>query len=123
MACFFDPYYYFVRLKDYVLYLIIREKRMQERDEMDVKLNKYFSNRRYFLGYLKHLFKTSNLKEIESIAIGFGPLTFWRKKVFSAELSLKVSNILSRLSQNKGLSFLKIFANRWVFCLKTANEI
>ena len=42
---------------------------------------------------------------------------------FSAELSLKVSNILSRLSQNKGLSFLKIFANRWVFCLKTANEI
>ncbi|MDW7679969.1 MAG: class I SAM-dependent methyltransferase [bacterium] len=113
-----DPYYYFNRSFQFLLYKIKRKKKgvknsIQESDFGD---NKNFTNKRYIKKQFYNMFKKHKLQEVGIISLGFGPVTFWRKELFSREFSTKFNQYLENLCQIKYFSFLNNFPNRWVVC-------
>lgn len=115
-----DPYYYLVR----AVQLLVRKSpffRNREHENLspdDFESNRRFANRRYYYGQLSNLFERNNLTHVDVAAIAFGPLTFWGKPLLPLATSIRISRFAQRLAQKRLLSFLKLFANRWVFCLR-----
>jgi ubiquinone/menaquinone biosynthesis C-methylase UbiE len=115
----FDPVYY-VRGIRYVIHLLAGKKSATGAapDSSDVGTNQMFSNRRYFFGQLRKVFRESGLESVDVRCIGFGPLTFWRKPVLPERMALSLSDRLDRASAKSGLGWLAVFSNRWVISLK-----
>jgi len=117
-----DPVYY-LRIFQLIIHKLKTKKRnsRQVSDERDLEKNSDFSNRRYLYWQIRNIFRKIIPARIESIPISYGPLTLFRKEFLPLTLSIKLSNIVQRLSCKRGFGFLKIFANRWIFCLKKTN--
>jgi ubiquinone/menaquinone biosynthesis C-methylase UbiE len=112
-----DPYYYFVRAAQY-LARVRRGKRYEDLSPDDFESNRRFANRRYYYGQLSSLFENNGLTQVGVAAIAFGPLTLWGKPLLSLATSIRISRFVQRLAQKRYLAFLKVLANRWVFCLR-----
>lgn len=115
----FDPVYYF-RGVNYVIRHFTRKKSVTggEPDASDVGSNQMFSNRRYFLGKLRRIFRESRMTTVEVRCIGFGPLTFWRRPILPERMEFSLSDRLDNGSKKSGLGWLAYFSNRWVISLK-----
>jgi ubiquinone/menaquinone biosynthesis C-methylase UbiE len=121
---FLDPYYFFVRAIQYLRYKspFRKVKIIEARSSNDFNLNDTFVNRRYYFGQLSGLFRLHCLSKVDLAGIGFGPITFWLKKLLPDPLSIRISRFIQRMSRIKCFSFLNIFANRWVICLKKQGD-
>ena len=108
----FDPYYYLHHGFTYVWNKIFRNG---NKESEFTGLKEY---RRYFAWKLYNLFKDFNFKILEIKTIGFGPMTFWKKEFIPYRQSLKISQLLEKLSSKSFLHFFRIFANHWVICLQ-----
>lgn len=111
-----DPYYYLNRL-----FTVLYEKAFRRRNIIreSVGLNGY---RRYFAWRLQSLFNKFNLQILESVNVGFGPLTFWKKEFIPAKHSIRMSQILEKISHRRSFTFLKTFTNHWVLCLQKIQD-
>jgi ubiquinone/menaquinone biosynthesis C-methylase UbiE len=103
-----DPYYIFR------IFLKIIGKEKQSSDdgfgEKDI--------RRYSLTQLRNLFHHEDLREIQSIITSFGPLRFWRKEILPVKTSIRISEILRKLSERKICSGLKHVGNQIILILR-----
>ena len=109
-----DPYYYFNRSFQFLLY---KTKRANNRTnnsirESDFGDNKNFTNKRYLKKQFSNMFKKHKLQEVGLVPLGFGPVTFWRKKLFSHKFSTKVNRYLENLCTKKNKSFLNNFTKK-----------
>lgn len=111
----FDLYYYVCRLLPYFRHRLFGNKKSSG---PDFGRNKNFSNRRYFMWQLKNEINSHNMIEVEICAVGFGPVTLWRKEFIPVQYSIKISDFCEKAANGRCLSLLKIFANRWVYCFK-----
>jgi SAM-dependent methyltransferase len=115
-----DPYYIIWRLPKYFWFKVskIFRKRKKRAVSSDFRKNTDFSNRRYFLKRFKLKCNQHNLFDVYTHSVGFGPITFWRKEIFTLELSVKINNFFERLESKSYFRNINSFASRWVFCLK-----
>jgi ubiquinone/menaquinone biosynthesis C-methylase UbiE len=111
----FDPYYYACRVLPYFRHRLFGNKKSSDRD---VGKNKNFSSRRYFMWQLNKEIKSQSLIKVGIYAVGFGPMTIWRKEFIPVQYSIKISDFCERAANDRCLSLLKIFANRWVYCFQ-----
>jgi ubiquinone/menaquinone biosynthesis C-methylase UbiE len=111
LAMLFDPYYYFHGIS------FLKKKR--ERDRGGEKSSVTIENfRRYFFWRLPRLFGSHNLSIVETISIGFGPLTFWLKEALNEKCSLLLRQYLAKQASRSFLRMMRVLANHWVICLK-----
>jgi ubiquinone/menaquinone biosynthesis C-methylase UbiE len=115
-----DPYYYFVRAVQFLVRKapLWRRRRSEELSPDDIETNRTFANRRYYYGQLSKLFERHDLTQVGVAAIAFGPLTFWRKPLLPLPLSIRISRFIQRATLKPSCTVLKVFANRWVICLR-----
>jgi SAM-dependent methyltransferase len=118
-----DPYYYLVRGVQFIVQKssLGRKGGSKTLSPVDLRSNSTFANRRYYYGQLSDLLERNNLMQVGIAGIGFGPMTFWRKKLFPDSASMSISRFIQRIALKKYFAFLKIFANRWVICLRNGN--
>jgi ubiquinone/menaquinone biosynthesis C-methylase UbiE len=116
---FIDPYYY-LRRAPFFLQRLIRKRGMNytELSSTDIGKNLTFRDRRYFYGQLNPLFVRNRLVVRDIVPIGYGPITVWRRELFSKSFTLRAANFLENMASRKGLGFLKAFADRWVILLR-----
>jgi ubiquinone/menaquinone biosynthesis C-methylase UbiE len=116
-----DPFYY-IRALEFLLFRLSKKiiNRPRVVDPTDFSTNQWFSNRRYRHGQLGRMFRELRLKPIETASIGFGPLTFWRRNIFTHPFTLSLSDFVDEASRRRGLRWLNYFANRWVLCVRKA---
>lgn len=112
-----DPYYYFNRGLKYLFYKMVKSRIKHVKPE-EFLTNDTFKDRRYYYRQLFGLFKKYHLKVIKTISLGYGPMTFWRKELFSSSFSIKLSKYLEIKNQRQYPSILRLVPNRWVICLK-----
>lgn len=118
---FLDPYYYFSAIKHIKRKLFKSVgSNIENSQTTRFKTNEDFSNRKYFYWQLNKFFRINSLSKLENRAIGYGPISFGRKPIFSYNLNEKLSNFGERLVNGKIILFrpFRIFANRWVYCLR-----
>jgi ubiquinone/menaquinone biosynthesis C-methylase UbiE len=105
-----DPYYY--------MHGISFLKKKRERDRGGEKSPVSVENfRRYLYWRLPRFFDLFNLKMVETIPIGFGPLTLRMKEFISEKYSLKIRRFIEKQAA-RGLFPVKLISNHWVICLK-----
>jgi hypothetical protein len=114
---FFDPVY-IIRLIEFFVSRFhgMTHKASRRFTKYDYTANRVFASRRYHLGQLDGIFSTHKYELLGTAAVGYGPFTFLKRQVFSASLSIKLSNLLQTASQKKVLKWLLFFGNRWVYC-------
>ncbi len=117
-----DPYY-LKRLFQYVLIKSGLRRNEQRSTNPDVSANIDFKNKRFRLGKLKKIFNSNGFSIIEFKSISFGPISFFLKPILPLQLNIQISNCFEKLSNEKGLTFIKRFANRWVFELKKSEAL
>jgi len=74
--------------------------------------------RRYSLPKLKNLFQKYNLHEVRSMVTSFGPWRFWRKEILPVTASIRISEIMRKLSERKICSGLKYVGNQLIVILQ-----
>ncbi len=112
-----DPYIYFVKgLK----YLTKKKSNPYLQDEKlsEISTNENFANKRYSLRKIKKLFSDNGYEILSVHPIGFGPLTFFNKKILPLSTSLKLNDFINKLVKKNAPKLLNHLPNRWVFCLK-----
>ncbi len=121
LNAWFDPYYYLRRGPQYVCRKLCAPSKHDPWQAhagksgpraLDDILRKYRRNE------LSGLLQEYNLIETGCMGVGYGPLTFWRRPVFSTERSLRISRRIEEMASRRGLSLICDFANHWVLCLK-----
>lgn len=115
---FLTDLYYIKRLFQYFLYKIRLIKPNQKTVSSDVSANLDFRNKRFKLRKLIKIFNSNGFKVDDIKSVSFGPISFLLKPIFSLQKNIRISSRLEIMSNDKGYSFLKKFANRWVFKLK-----
>ncbi|HEY6906148.1 MAG TPA: hypothetical protein VI230_01685, partial [Ignavibacteriaceae bacterium] len=115
-----DPYYYLVRIWQYVFVNLGLKKKKNEHLK-GYSTNESFTNKRYSLNRLKSIVRKSGLQLKEYASLGFGPLTLWQKEFVPLKTSLKISDFLERHSSKHNGTLLNKFPNRWV--IYTQKEI
>jgi len=110
LAVVLDPYYYFHGIR----FLKKRRDRDRKNERSSLSIENY---RRYVFWRFRRLFSPFNLRILETVSIGFGPLTFWLKEVIRETWSLMIRHSLTKLAA-RGVLPIKTFANHWVICLK-----
>lgn len=73
-------------------------------------------DKKYLLWQVRSSLDKYQLRPVEIVGFGFGPLTFWSKQLASDEISVHISNKLNTMTER--CSFLKVFCNRWAFVVK-----
>jgi 2-polyprenyl-3-methyl-5-hydroxy-6-metoxy-1,4-benzoquinol methylase len=76
------------------------------------------SKKRYFRRDVPALVKAHPLVIRETIGFGYGPFTVVNKSVLPDRVSIALSTAFTKLSQRRHLSWLSVFANRWVVVLE-----
>jgi ubiquinone/menaquinone biosynthesis C-methylase UbiE len=110
-----DPYYYLVKIVKYMLKKCLRRGKDIS---YDFGKNDSFINRRYYHGQINKLLQQNKLQLLDSEGIGYGPLTFFRKEILPDSISSRISELLEQVADRKQFNFFRVFANRWVICLK-----
>lgn len=115
-----DPYYWFVRGVKYIFRNTGKTKAGLKAEETPTQIstNSNFSNKRYSCWQLEKTLKEAGLVAVDWVSLGYGPFTLFKKKVFSEERSLKISDLLEKTFQRRTPKTGRCFANRWVICLK-----
>lgn len=116
----FDPYYWVVRATKYCT-LNSSSKRTGARSQGEpsqISSNANCTNKRYSYRQLVALLADSSLVPVEVVGLGYGPFTLCRKKLFSEDMSKKISDTLERMFRKVLPGDGKYVANRWVVCLK-----
>jgi 2-polyprenyl-3-methyl-5-hydroxy-6-metoxy-1,4-benzoquinol methylase len=120
----FDPYYYFVRLPSYIIRSF--KKRSSNKNPSigpDYDRNLDFKNKRYRINQLNHILEDHSFEIDDIIAVGYGPLTIFKKRIFSLAKSLQFSNSITEFVNKRNIKFLKTYANRWIYyAKKTKNK-
>jgi len=115
LAMLFDPYYY---LQGFI-FLWKKVFRDGNNGNESVNIDDF---RRYFVWQLPVLFRSFNLRILEVINIGFGPMTIWKKEIMPEKFSLRVSQLLEKLVTKRSFFLLKAVANHWVVCLQKLQD-
>lgn len=114
-----DPYYYLNRGLKYIFYKMYTEKsNAGPLKPEDFGTNDTFRSRRYYYGQLNGLFDINGFYDRKTVGVGFGPVTFWRREILPASISIKISDFFESLARKRFLAAMSFFANRWVICLK-----
>jgi ubiquinone/menaquinone biosynthesis C-methylase UbiE len=120
-----DPYYYLNRGMKFVLQKIKNNRSKNQKvikQENDFSTNDNFCNKRYFRAQALKLFKKYRFHEVDSVSLGFGPPTFWKKHIYSYKTSISITESFEKLSRNKSFSFMNYLPNRWVICQQKSNN-
>lgn len=115
LSILLDPYYYTKCLCTYFLQLLIGDRKKSK----SVTIDNY---RRYFAWRLGIIFRKYTLEVLESVNVGFGPLTLWKHEFISENRSIRISNFLEKLSEGWLFNFLKNVVNHWVICLQKIKD-
>lgn len=113
---FLDPYFY-IEAGRLVKRKLFAGKRKRQDGSVRVG-NQAFDTRKYFYNQLKPLFAAHNLSEIKTVALGFGPLTYFKKQILTGRSFLLISGSLEKMAGLKIFRFLNFFTNHWVVYLK-----
>jgi ubiquinone/menaquinone biosynthesis C-methylase UbiE len=115
-----DPYYYLVRGPRLIMHKlgIGPSKSLMNNQERDFKFNTDFSNRRYKHAEIISKLRSNKFRLLKCYAVGFGPLTFWQKRLLPFKLSKRISDTIEQWSNEKNSTFWRGFASRWIFCLE-----
>lgn len=111
-----DPYYYLLRGAKF-LKLKISSNLKSDPIPSTIGKNNSFQIRKYLYSKLNELFIIKGLDINKIVSLGFGPLTFWRKKIFPLNWSIKLSYYFENLANKKKFRFLAFFANHWIIYL------
>ena len=115
----FDPYYYFelagiltgkILKKSHTIFGGKTKKKSRKR--------RNFTDKRYFYRQTDDMFSSQGVRAVKWESVSFGSFTFWKKDILSTQKSMKISNIIKKLSDKKIFSPLNIIANRWVILLR-----
>lgn len=117
-----DPYY-LKRLFQYLLLRLGLRKKIQKNNSADVSSNVDFRNKRFRLKKLLKNFNSNGFTVIDFKSVSFGPFSFFLKPILSLQQNIRISNWFETISNEKGFSFMKNFANRWVFELKKSEAL
>lgn len=112
-----DPYY-LKRGAEYLLHKMGLRKINSGQISSDVSMNQDFKNRRFRFRELIDTFYNNGFKVTACKNVSFGPVSFFLKPLFSLKNNIGFSRWLENISNKKFGSFLRIFANRWVFELR-----
>lgn len=74
--------------------------------------------RRYFRAEIASLVRPGGFEIKELNGFGYGPLTFVNRSLLPNYLSILISKALTKASGHPALSWLSMFANRWVIVLQ-----
>lgn len=116
-----DPYYYLNKGVKFIAYKLSRDF-VKEDFRGDFEANNSFHIRKYFYNQLNNLLELSGLRVKETISLGYGPLTFWRKEILPLNWSFKLSLFFESLVKIRLFKFLSIFANHWVVYLEKRSK-
>ncbi|MBU0481701.1 MAG: methyltransferase domain-containing protein [Proteobacteria bacterium] len=117
-----DPYYH-IKLLPRVLRKLRWKAKPGHSDLVgSFERNENLTNRKFYYGQLNHLFRSSNLKIVDYVSIGYSPLvTVWRRSILPKAMAVRVGSYLEHKASSRP-SLLKWIPNRWVICVqKTAN--
>jgi ubiquinone/menaquinone biosynthesis C-methylase UbiE len=111
-----DPYYYLIRLPIFI-FKSIKKKIFKKNNNSvpDYDQNSDFSNKRYRINQLNSILQKLEFKIDDIIAVGYGPLTFFRKQIFELNKSLKLSTDLTKAVNKSNIKIFKAYANRWIY--------
>lgn len=117
---FLDPYFILYKGWKFLFKRVIKKKNTSKKGIKikDIALNSEFTNRRYRINTVDPLFEKNNLNVVKKLSVAYGPPRFWYKDYIPLKTNIKISNSLISISNKKLFSFLKIFANRWVICVR-----
>lgn len=87
-------------------------------DQPDNREPAFPYSKKYFLTELNKAILESGLRVRRVVAFGYGPLSIMNKRILSRQLSMKISIVLTELSNKHNSTFLKMFANRWIFVVQ-----
>lgn len=124
LGSFFDPYYILIRGFHFLRYLV-RKKSNEHGKRLtteEMATNKNFCNRRYLYGQLDKLFLKEGCKRVSIQGIGYGPFTLFKIPVLPEALMLRISNFLESAALSTWMSWLNLFATRWVVCVRKAGK-
>lgn len=119
-----DPYYWFVRAAKH----FSRNKTkvgtgVKPTDGPgQISSNANCTNKRCSYRQLQAILADSDLVPVAVVGVGYGPFTFCRKKLFSEDVSKKISDALERTFKRFFPGEGRYFANRWVVCLKKIQQ-
>jgi ubiquinone/menaquinone biosynthesis C-methylase UbiE len=83
--------------------------------------NTEFTNRilrRYTLTQIRNIFKKDDFQEIRSMTTSYGPLRFWCKEIFPLSMSIRISEIIRKLSERKIFTCFKRIGNHLIITLR-----
>jgi len=75
----------------------------------------YSGLRSYFIPSLKNSLKIAGFTELDFIAVGYGPLTLFGRKIFPEEIDVNISTFLEKFSN---LPFIRAFGEMCLFKAK-----
>jgi ubiquinone/menaquinone biosynthesis C-methylase UbiE len=73
--------------------------------------------RRYSLVQLRNLFREYDLREIRSMSTSYGPMKFWRRELLPLTISIRISEVMRKLSERKICAGLKHVGNHLILTL------
>ena len=119
-----DPHYYIFRGVPYLINRIFKTKKeVAGSASEDISKNRTFRNRRYSYGEIYRLGKRFGFQVCDVRPIGYGPLTMFRKEVFSRPFSLRIAERIENLASRRDLAFLKAVADRWVVVYRKVGNV
>lgn len=120
-----DPYYYTIRAFD--LFRSSIRKRLglpvESSCRSEYRENRNFGNRRFFPGQLNRYFAREGFSRSALVGIGYGPVTFLKKRVLREELNIALSALLEKLSRGRLGTWLTFFATRFVTCYEGEDRL
>lgn len=115
-----DPFYYCRFLWRAVTRLLPKAAGIARRNGADTLSGETGGSlprdKKYFMWQLNQAVRRQRLQTREIIGFGYGPLTFWRRQLFSDRTSVKFSRRIEHAA--RVLPWLKLCANRWVFVVE-----
>lgn len=77
-----------------------------------------FSGKKFLLFQIIKMLRNSGFLIKELRGIGFGPIQFFRKDLFSPERAFRINERVQRIADKSLFNYLYNISNRWVLCLQ-----
>lgn len=119
---FMDPYFFIKSAYRFIKSKFVNKRKRLEITPQDFDSNENFAIKRYKRGQIYNFLKYCELKEKEVIGIGYGAFSLLDRKLFSLNLSIKISESIEKVSSLRFFKFVDKFAGRWIICAQKTNH-
>jgi ubiquinone/menaquinone biosynthesis C-methylase UbiE len=113
---FLDPYFSIKTTFRFLKKKISNKRKLNEIKPQDFDSNENFAIKRYKKSHINKFLSYSDLQEKEVLGIGYGAFSLLNKKIFPLRLSIKISDLIEKISTIIFFKFIDKTASRWIIC-------